>query len=321
MPPDASALYGRWWQLERWLRSLTYVELRGRDGLRWADNLPQSAAERENRDRSNRYMATPDGQARLAYLDFGPLLDVLKKNWAIVGHALLDDAIVWEGRTVELKKIRNRIAHCRRPHSDDLARVEQTLRDLDDGAFKAVAAFNRQYEVGRDLSDPLVTAWVAGEHEDARRLLGHARSNYDTNFVMRYSRRPWAERRTPNDPVTGRTGYLWHAAWYVGQGGLDLRSLWNDTYLDKHRDLIVYLCATGPSSVEFSFSAVDDPTSIADAIGDVFDGVLTNTGRYARVEWDEGWAARYSDLDARVQTDSPWSIVDDSTVPITMFRA
>lgn len=33
MPPRALALYVRWWQLETWLRTLAYVELRSRDGL------------------------------------------------------------------------------------------------------------------------------------------------------------------------------------------------------------------------------------------------------------------------------------------------
>ena len=32
MPPMASALYGRWWELETWLRSLIYVELKARLG-------------------------------------------------------------------------------------------------------------------------------------------------------------------------------------------------------------------------------------------------------------------------------------------------
>jgi hypothetical protein len=322
MPAEASALYGRWWQLERWLRSLAYVELRARSGARWADSLVQSAAQRESSDRRHAYMATPDAQARLAYLDFGPLLDLLKQHWPLVGYALVEDEAVWSGRAVELRKIRNRIAHCRRPHADDLSRVEQTLRDLDQGAFKAVAAFNRQRQPVHGLDDPVVAGWIRNEHPDARRLRQHAESQYDVSFILRYSRRPWADRRSEDEPVTGRAGYFWHAVWYVRSGQLDLRGLWEDSYLDRHRDLLVYVCANGPSAVDVSYPAVDDPSAIADAIGNVFDALLMNSGMYARNHgWDEGWATRLADLDARVQTDSPWSVVDDTTVPITMFRA
>jgi hypothetical protein len=34
-------------------------------------------------------------------------------------------------------RIRHRIGHVRRPHDDDLNRVEQALRDLEHGAFVA----------------------------------------------------------------------------------------------------------------------------------------------------------------------------------------
>lgn len=37
MPPVASASYSRWWQLETWLRSLVYVELRAERGAAWRD--------------------------------------------------------------------------------------------------------------------------------------------------------------------------------------------------------------------------------------------------------------------------------------------
>lgn len=321
MPPVASALYGRWWQLERWLRSLAYVELRAKRGIHWTHDVA-AAADRELKDRRQAYMVTSDSQAQLAYLDFGPLLDLLHRHWPIVGHALLEDETVWGGRTVELRKIRNRIAHCRRPHKDDLGRVEQMLRDLDQGAFNAVAAFNRQYQPESDLDDSVVEAWVRGNHQDAVRLIGHAKDSYEVRFLLRYSRRPWATARSDGDPVTGRVGYIWHATWFIRAAQLDLRGLWEDFHMEEHRDLIVFVCANGPATVEVSFAAVDDPVRITDAIGNAFDAVLLHSGyRADYFGWDEDWTTRFADLDARVQTESPWSIVDDSTVPISMFGA
>jgi hypothetical protein len=322
VPAEALVLYGRWWQLETWLRQLIYVELRARDGVKWAAALPPKAEERETKDRRHGYMATPDAQARLAYLDFSPLLDLLETQWSLFADSLIDPE-VWSGRAVELRNIRNRIGHCRRPHSDDLARLEQTLRDLDPGAFRAVAAFNRLYQPEGDLDDPVVEAWVQDQHDDAYRLVGHAARQYDVRFVLRFSCRPWAEPPPEGRPVTGKVGYLWHASWYVGSGFVDLRKFWEDNYLIRHRDLIVFVCANGPASIEVSFAAVDDPHTISDAIGNCFDALLSNQQRRGTVSdhiW-ESWVERYADLDPRVQVNSPWPIIDDTTVPVSMFGA
>jgi hypothetical protein len=321
VPPEATALYGRWWQLETWLRSLIYVELRARDGTNWAAALPPTAEVRETKDRRYAYMATPDAQARLAYLDFSQLLDLIEKHWPLFGDSLIDRD-VWSGRAVELRNIRNRIGHCRRPHSDDLARLEQTLRDLESGTFRAVAAFNRQYAPAENLDDPLVEAWVRGQHLAAARLVGHADRQYDVGFSLRFSRRPWAESLTLGRSVTGRVGHLWHATWYARSGYVDLRKFWQDSYLRRHRDLIVFVCASGPDNIEISFATVDDPQTVADAIGDCFDGLLYSLRRGTLPDhvWDT-WADRHADLDPRVQVNSPWPIIDDGTVPVSMFGA
>lgn len=239
VPAEALVLYGRWWQLETWLRQLIYVELRARDGVAWAAALPPTAEEREIKDRRHAYMATPDAQARLAYLDVSPLFELLENHWSLFADSLIDRA-VWSGRTVELRNIRNRIGHCRRPHSDDLARLEQTLRDLDSGAFRAVAAFNRQYELAQDLDDPMVEVWVRDEHDVAGRLVVHAARQYDVRFALRFSRRPWAEPLAAGSQVTGKVGYLWHATWYVRSGFVDLRKFWEDSHLTRHRDLKIF---------------------------------------------------------------------------------
>jgi hypothetical protein len=321
VPVEAMAIFGRWWQLETWLRSLMYVELRARDGAGWARALPASAEDREKKERRHAYMATPDAQARLAYLDLSPLLDLLERNWSLFADSLIERE-VWLGRTVELRNIRNRIGHCRRPHSDDLARLEQTLRDLDAGAFQAVAAFNRQYEPVENLEDPIVEAWVRNQHETAALLVEHADQQYEVRFTLRFSRRLWAEPLATISQVTGKVGYLWHATWYIRSGFVDLRSFWEDGYLSRHRDLIVFVCASGPSKVEVSFSAVDDPESVADAIGDCFNALLYNKRRgTAPPRLWERWAEWYDDLDLRVQVNSPWPVIDDSTVPVSMFGA
>jgi hypothetical protein len=175
MPPTATALYGRWWQLETWLRSLVYVELRAAYGKGWAAQLPAHSEKRRSKDDAFDYMATPDGQAQLAYADAAALFEIIDANWQYFEGSLIERA-VWAGRTVELRSIRNRIGHCRRPHADDLSRLEQTLRDMEKGAFRAVSALNRQSIPEKRGRDPLVRDWIDQRHADAQRLEPHRRS-------------------------------------------------------------------------------------------------------------------------------------------------
>jgi hypothetical protein len=76
------------------------------------------------------------------------------------------------------------------------------------------------------------------------------------------------------------------------------------------------------AKVEVSFVAVDDPQTVADAIGSCFNVLLVNHRRrtLSPHTWDE-WANWYADLDPRVQVNSPWPIIDDSAVPVSMFGA
>jgi hypothetical protein len=53
VPGVALAFYGRWWQLETWLREVVYVELRSKYGPRWTENLEGRAPGRAAGDRIN----------------------------------------------------------------------------------------------------------------------------------------------------------------------------------------------------------------------------------------------------------------------------
>jgi len=321
VPPVATALYGRWWQLETWLRSLVYVELKAAFGPRWVEHLPKHSEKRQQGEQVFQYMATPDALGRLAYADATSLLEIIEAHWDLFEPTLLEKT-VWVGRTVELRNIRNRIGHCRRPHTDDLLRLEQTLRDLEGGAFRAVAAFNRQWEANEAWNDAVVDGWTRGNHKVAMRLLEHARRQYETAFELRWSRRPWCERNVQTQDISGTPGYLWHAAWSFMGRPLDLGRFWNDHALNAHRDLVLFVCSTGSNSLEVSFSALEDPHAIADAIGACFDAALSCLRRGPRPdETYEHWVQLNSNLDPRVQAGGPWSIVDDSTTPITLFSA
>jgi hypothetical protein len=319
MPQHASALYGRWWQLESWLRSLLYVELRAELGGAWQGALPKASESRQQGDSEFHYMATPDAQDRLAYADASAIFRITLEHWNLFGSSL-PTKNVWTGRVDELLAIRNRIGHCRRPHSDDLVRLEQTLRDLDGGAFAAAAAFNNQWRAEDTWTDALVDGWVRKRHDTASRLIQHAERQYETSFALRYSRRAWAKSTGKEQTISGIPGYIWHAFWYFKGGrSFDLGKFWRD--IEDCRELILLVCADGPSSISVSFAAVEDPKVIADVIGLCFDAVLMRIGHGHATDDYVQWQQRYATVDPRVQVGTPWSSIEEAMRGISVFAA
>lgn len=90
LSPTALALFARRCQLETWLRSLVYVELRARHGVAWVDQLPSRAQDRKARDAAHAYIASPDWEDPLAYLDTSQLFELIEKNWQLFEQSLFD---------------------------------------------------------------------------------------------------------------------------------------------------------------------------------------------------------------------------------------
>lgn len=317
VPPASLALYARWWQLESWLRELVYVELRARHGRQW-DDVVRAASGRQSQDATYTHMQSPDAQNPLAYLDYSQIVSLIDENWETFDYALLTKK-AWDGRQEELKRIRHRIGHMRRPHPDDLGRLEQTLRDLERGTFVALASYNDGETPDPDEhSDAVTRGWVQGEHEDARRLVNHALRQYETRLIVRSSVRPWvhAGQRAGHGP-----GHLWHAEFFVRGRSVDAGSLWYDTQIESIRPLIVHMSCFDPYHIGFTFSGADNDTAVADAIGAAFDAVLMNASLRVTGFGDEleQWRRTVRDVDFRLLVESGWMIVERTTLPISNF--
>ncbi len=319
LPARSVALYARWWQLETWLRELSYVELRALSGNAWTDPVKVALA-RQNQDAFFTHMASADNDNPLAYLDYSQLLKVIDAHWDQIGYALIEHGS-WDGRQEELKRIRHRIAHLRRPHSDDLARLEQTLRDLEFGAFRALASYSGGRVPSRiDPSDAVAVGWLDEQHPDARRLMGHGRREYDTLLLVRKSRRPWSDGSL-SDP--SRPGQLWHADFLLRGRYVDAGELWYHNYVAGIRPLLVHLLADSWERVRFTFSAVDYGKAVADAIGRAFDAVLSvsRPGSPSKEQKARLLQRARNSPDFRFLSGTGWNIVDETTVPITLFGA
>lgn len=323
MPAQSLALYARWWQLEAWLRELIYVELRALYGATWLDNL-RVASGRQAQDAVYKHMSTADSENPLAYLDYSQLLSVIEAHWDQFEYALLETRS-WQGRQEELKRVRHRIGHIRKPHRDDLARIEQTLRDLERGAFIACAAYSkRTVPRAEQFKDAMTVGWILQEHPTARRLIRHADNQYGVGLEVGVSRRPWAS--WPED-LENAQGLFWHADFYMRDRAVDVRALWNE--IRGIRPLVVHMLVSNPHHVQFTYSSVDDSAGTSDALGACFDALLYSLrhGRRAQGlvdlndrEYAE-WRSRTDSIDYRIMSSSGWALVSEDTIPISMFGA
>jgi hypothetical protein len=317
LPPESLALYARWWQLETWLRQLAYVELRARDGRQW-DRAVRAASGRQSQDAQFSHMTSTDTENPLAYLDYSQLQDLIEKNWSQFAPALIRQPS-WTARQEELARIRNRIGHMRRPHEDDLNRIEQTLRDLERGAFIACASYNKRITPSVDKHNDAVTAgWLRQQHPAAR-LIDHASSQYDTRLALTVSRRPWAQR--PGN-LANAPGILWHAGFFMRDRTVDVSDFWHASSFAAARSLVVHLVAEHSSHISLTFAAADDDQAIADAIGDALEAFLS-VSRHGYLEENEEqrWRRRALRTDYRVIHATGWNIVDETTIPISSFGA
>jgi hypothetical protein len=284
VPPAALAAYGRWWQLETYLRQVVYTELRAAFGLGWVEHLSGAATTRAERDRVNAYMASADAEELLAYADASVLFSLIKGKWELFEPVLLPQ-VRWDGLVDELLAIRNRSAHCRRPHRDDLTRLEQALRNLEPGAREFYRSYTQVHRLGQEEDDPVVDAWLRKSHPSAERLVDHCREQYDVRFRLGISTRPWGPSIEAEAPISGTAGILWHADWILGSEEIWPSDLWKELN-EEVRGLLVHLLIDG-TAVTATFAVVDDPEAVADAIGHIFDAITVASRRFKPLDPEE----------------------------------
>lgn len=274
VPAAAVAGYARWWQLETYVREIVYTELRTRFGPSWPEEVGERALIRAAADQVNRYMASADAEDLLSYVDASRLFRVIDGHWELFEPVLLPQ-VRWQGQIDTLSPVRHRIAHCRRPHPDDVPRIEQALRDLEGGARTFYLSYAQTAHRLRNREDPLVDAWVRRRHESAARLIEHCEQNYDTRFQLGYSVRPWAEGPEQDAEVSGSEGVIWHATWFVGSRAILPERLWKRLG-SQTKDLILHLLVDD-MSLTATFTGLEPAAEVADAIGDIFDTLIVTS--------------------------------------------
>jgi hypothetical protein len=290
---ESLVLYTLWWQLERWLKDLTYLELIAAYGMNWTAHVQRAEGRRANQTAENAYMPSSDDPNPLSYADLGDLDAILLDQWPLFEYALIPQSR-WVGRVSELKPVRHRIGHCRRPHNDDRLRVEQTLRDLSAGARQTF----RTYADHRWLTPQdgmLYERWYrrSPHHDD---IIEHLSEHYSTTFTLKMSQRPWASEDK-----------LVHLHWHSRKWPIDFAGIEQTLSAMTAEECgpLIHLNVMGPYSAEAVF-ALYDRVAVETAI-DLWIGDIVGKQRPGSPDLEQD--VEYSDF--RIRTNDYFSHAAD----------
>ena len=240
--PRILLTYIQLWQLEIWLRHMVYIELKARDGDNWS-NVVQMTDRPRKADKRLTHMPTPESEP-LSYASFSELRRLISENWYLFSQ-YLPPKNIWEAKLDELAQVRNRVAHFRRGHPDDLQRVNQLLRDIDKGFWLFCTSYNDSIPVLPQKDDPVTLEFLQlnpfpySEIEKGKwAMFGQAASGMKYTVTIETLKRVWA--RTASQ-VDGSKGYLYDVRITARDRRIyDYRRLLEDTQ-DIHQHF-VHIC-------------------------------------------------------------------------------
>ena len=253
--PDHLRLFVRLQQLETWLRELVYVETKCNYANTWWDRCAAAlhrskrggipAAKARERDQQHPHMATPENDP-LWFISFDSLLTILFDPylWPLFRPCLTTKRLV-RAKFDEVKPVRNRIAHTRAIHRDDLRRVENLLRDLDSGFWAFCTSYNNIHPfIAHRQRDPVFRHFVArmgsGYYETAPNEWSYLanRTGMTMDMDLSFGVRPYSPGPSTHRSAKGR-GVFYRARYSVAHTQRSFRTadILTSTE-DVHRSLL-----------------------------------------------------------------------------------
>ncbi len=314
VPIESLALYGRWWQLEVWLRQLAYLVLRSAWGVTWETELHKKATSYSANDDLG-HLVGPDQPDLLGYLDFSLLLALLEDNWGFFEPFLLKH-IVWAGRAAEMRAIRNRVGHVRRTGSHDRGRVEQLLSDLEPGYRTALGTLASSPLNGRWASDPVVADYTKGTLGAA---CEHLRRKYRFDVDLSVSQMPWAQLPSASLNLSNTPGILWHLE--IGGPDRFVHPGRLASTIQPVRDHVVYVFAGTYFGAQLSVPAVDDSKDVLKTLTFFVQQFGSCTVAVDRISKEElqAWPRLSADLDSRVLVEHLFATAPSAATPGSIF--
>ena len=215
LPSERLSTYARLWQFETWLRTMVYVELRARYGDDWESRLQEPTEKPHDQDKKLSHMPTRESLPT-SYMQLAGLLRTVEIEW-ILFEPYLPPKQIWEAKLLEVKQIRHRVAHFRLGHQHDGSRVEQLLRDVDQGFWRFCTSYNSDSPILPPTKDPVTKKflhldpflWTEVEPRKWARC-GSADPDLLVSVEVNVLCREWL-KSPAMDEVADGTGYLYDA--------------------------------------------------------------------------------------------------------------
>lgn len=205
----ALILYARLWQLEKWLREMVYVELKAKKGRNWFKF--DKTKNTYEADKALTHIPTANSNP-LSFTTFPELVKLIRNNWDLFS-VYLPPKNIWEVKLDEIVHIRNRVAHFRNGHADDIDRLLQLMRDIDKGFWNFCNDYNDLQPILPPEGDAVAKKYAILDPFSFKEVAPNEWAKIgcapqDLRYIVSINsiRRCWAENSTVID---GTPGYLY----------------------------------------------------------------------------------------------------------------
>lgn len=281
VPVQMVNTYARLWQLETWLRTMVYVELRALLGDDWAEHLNANSSSFQA-DKSLTHMPTAEMNA-LSYAQLSQLLKLIGAHWDCFA-TYFPPKNLWDSKLQEISQIRHRTAHFRVGHADDLARLKQFLRDIDKGFWRFCTSYNDIDPMLPQDSDPVTKhfltldplPWVEFETKKWAQIGARDRS-LPVGLSVRTQQRPWATASFE----AGKPGGFYDLYLFAQDGrAFDLPRFLEGTQT-RHKHLVHLCLESDGDSVRLTIPSVLGATAVIELVRFFYDAAV-NAARRGR---------------------------------------
>lgn len=279
IPVQMINTYARLWQLETWLRTMVYVELRALLGDDWAAGLNANSSSFQA-DKSLTHMPTAEMNA-LSYAQLSQLLKLIGGHWDCFATYFPPKSL-WEAKLQEISQIRHRTAHFRVGHADDLARLKQFLRDIDKGFWRFCTSYNDMNPILPHDRDPVTKhflpldplPWVEFEPKNWAQI-GVRDKSLPVGLSVRAKQRLWV-----TDPFeVGKPGGLYDLYLFAQDGrALDLPRFLEATQ-SRHKHLVHLCLESNGASVRLTIPSVLGATAVIELVQYFYDAAVNAVRR------------------------------------------
>jgi len=213
IPKNNFEIYARLWQLENWLKQMVYVELKSAYGDDWDKYVVLSHSPKTNKDSDSFRASEP--LYPISYVSVEEINNTILKEWRLFAPYLPRER-KWEVTAEELSDIRTELTSFRVGHERNLQRLEEILRELDNGLWQFCASYNDTYDLLP--TDSLNHFFKGVDYRPVTHDLHWTRKDVtvrkgEIGVGLYFSKRQW-QLEVPENKM-GAIGFVYHAIYYA----------------------------------------------------------------------------------------------------------